>query len=117
MSNDTFTSEQITRQTETWDHIANILTTATAIASDDCHRIYILLDDEQTAMMHGYAHLITTAEQNPTEMLHTIQGWFDASYCGLRFITSVATTPDPIDGFTHLIPQFDDAFTLPDEEE
>lgn len=117
MTDDIYTPEQITRQAEIWSDIAHVLTTADAIASDDCHRIYILLDDEQVTMMQGYALLITRDDQTPSEMLITVQTWFDRSVCGLRFIDSVKTAADPIDGFTHLVTQFDEAFTTSSDED
>ena len=97
-----------------WDLIENYLQTAKGIAWDTCHKIYILMDDEQVAEMraNGYGDdqdpdsLIT--DQTPEQMFDTLQGWWDES-CDLRFIDAVASVPegaDPNEGFTTLINQF-----------
>lgn len=89
------------------------LATAKAIAWDTCHKIYVLMDDEQVALMREYGYgdgnapdsLITSEEMTPKKMSATITKWFDSS-CMLRFISAVRTTPsDPNEGFTEIIPQ------------
>lgn len=105
-----YTPEQITRQAEIWSDIAHVLESAHAIASDECHRIYIVLDDEQVKSHQDYSLLITRDEQTPSEMLNTVQTWFDSS-CELRFIESVKTTADGKDEFTQLITQGNESFS------
>ena len=89
------------------------LATAKAIAWDTCHKIYVLMDDEQVAIMREYGYgdendpdsLITSAQMTPKQMSATITKWFDSS-CVLRFISAVRTNPsDPNEGFTSIIQQ------------
>lgn len=78
------------------------LETAKGIAWDTCHKIYILMDDNQMELMtkYGYDPLIHADTTTPSEMLATIKKWY-ADSCGLRFVDKVATP----DNFTSLIPQ------------
>ena len=83
---------------------------AKAIAWDTCHKIYVLMDDEQVNVMRGYGYdpLITKEEMTTDEMVKTLEDWFDAS-CGLRFISAVTTNPkNPNAGFESLIDQGED---------
>lgn len=87
---------------------------AKAIAWDECHKIYVLMDDEQVALMrdYGYDTLITSDEMTPSEMTAKVMGWFDNS-CELRFISAVRTDyDDPNDGFTTIIDQFEIDFEI-----
>jgi hypothetical protein len=80
---------------------------AKAIAWDTCHKIYVLMDDEQVELMREYQYdpLITNVEATPEEMLATLEEWFEDS-CGLRFIQAVSTNhKNPNDGFEQLIEQ------------
>lgn len=82
---------------------------AKAIAFDTCHKIYILMDNEQVELMRGYGYdpLITAEQTTPDEMLATLQEWYEDS-CGLRFIEAVKTNhEDPNAGFETLIGQGD----------
>ena len=86
------------------------VTEAKAIAFDTCHKIYLLMDNEQVDVMRGYGYdpLITNAEATPTQMLAILKEWFDNS-CGLRFIEAVSTNHEnPNNGFETLIGQGDD---------
>jgi hypothetical protein len=83
---------------------------AKAIAWDTCHKIYLLMDDEQVELMRGFGYdpLITKEQSTPEEMFATLQEWYEDS-CGLRFIQAVTTNPvDPNMGFESLIDQFED---------
>lgn len=94
----------------TFDLVKERVVDAKAIAWDTCHKIYLLMDDEQVELMRGYGYdpLITSDQMSPEEMFETLQNWFDDS-CGLRFIQAVTTHPvDPNEGFETLIGQFDD---------
>jgi len=80
---------------------------AKAIAWDTCHKIYVLMDDEQVELMREYQYdpLITNVEATPEEMLATLEEWFEDS-CGLKFIQAVSTNHEnPNDGFEQLIEQ------------
>ena len=83
---------------------------AKGIAFDTCHKIYILMDDEQMALMktYGYDPLISADESDPEEMANKVVEWYEES-CGLRFINAVHTNPEnPNDGFIQVVPQFAD---------
>ena len=80
---------------------------AKAIAWDTCHKIYVLMDDEQVVAMRGYGYdtLITNEEATPAQMLATLKKWFDDS-CFLRFIDAVTTNhKNQNEGFETLIGQ------------
>ena len=82
---------------------------AKGIAWDTCHKIYVLMDDEQMALMreYGYDPLITSDEMTPEQMSRQVADWFDQS-CGLRFIQAVNTNPDdPNEGFIDIVGQFE----------
>ena len=96
---------------------------AKAIAFDTCHKIYLLMDDEQVELMrtYGYDPLVTSAEADPDLMLEMLKDWYESS-CNLRFIDAVSTHPtDPNLGFETLIGQGDnfqdDEEDLEEEEE
>lgn len=106
----------------TWEAVALAAGSAKSIAFDGCHKIYVLMDDEQTQLMTGYGYrengtsgasrLYTSAEMTPEQMLAQLHEWYDES-CGLRFINAVRTVRgDENKGFTALIAQGED-----DEEE
>ena len=87
--------------------VAERVQDAKAIAFDNCHKIYLLMDDTQVAVMndYGYDPLITNAEATPEQMLELLKEWFEGS-CGLRFIQAVTTYPkNPNLGFENLIAQ------------
>jgi hypothetical protein len=89
-----------------YDRIKN----AKAIAWDTCHKIYIVMDDEQVELMRGYGYdpLITTDEMSADEMFLLVEDWYDDS-CSLRFIQAVSTNHiNPNAGFEALVDQFED---------
>lgn len=101
----------------TWEDVEAAIPQAKSIAYDGCHKIYLLMDDTQTALMiavgyqdndtEGGARLFTLDEISPEIALAQLHTWFDNS-CGLKFISSVKTVEgDPNEGFTHLISQFE----------
>jgi hypothetical protein len=80
---------------------------AKGIAFDTCHKIYVLMDDQQMEEMesYGYDPLIPSSAMTPDQMKETLRQWWLSS-CGLRFIQAVRTnTADPNAGFVDLIPQ------------
>jgi len=92
-----------------FDLVEERVSEAKAIAWDTCHKIYLLMDDEQVELMRGYGYepLITADEMTPAEMLETLKDWYEGS-CFLRFIDAVSTNhEDPNAGFETLIGQFD----------
>lgn len=91
------------------EHLAD----ARAIAWDTCHKIYVLMDDEEVALMRGYGYgdandpdsLITYDQMSPKKMSATISRWF-AESCELRFISAVRTNNEnPNAGFVQIVPQ------------
>jgi len=90
-----------------WSGVEDALKDAKGIAFDTCHKIYVLLDDEQMALMkeYGYDPLISSEEMNPEQMLEVVRQWYSMS-CMLRFVSAVRTNhDDPNAGFVDLIPQ------------
>ena len=93
-----------------FDKVEEVIGEARGIAWDTCHKIYVLMDDEQMALMktYGYDPLISADEMSADEMLATVKDWFEQS-CGLRFVDSVRTNhDDPNLGFVTLIGQFEE---------
>jgi hypothetical protein len=97
-----------------WAKVEVAVQMAKGIAFDECHKIYVLLDDAQMDQMKGYGYdpLLSADDLTPKEMLETLRKWYHDS-CGLRFINAVRTVDgDPNEGFIDLIPQgtdYDDA--------
>ena len=96
---------------------------AKAIAWDTCHKIYVLMDDQQVEKMRGYGYgdendpdsLITKDQMTSQQMLDTVKKWYEDS-CSLRFVSAVETVEegkDPNEGFTSLIEQFADEIKNP----
>ena len=96
--------------TAAWGRVRDELADAKGIAWDGCHKIYVLMDDEQMERMasFGYDPLLPVPEGTASEALDVLCGWYEDS-CGLRFINSIRTvTGDANDGYTNLIAQFED---------
>ena len=93
-----------------WGKVEVAVEMAKGIAFDTCHKIYVLMDDEQMAQMKqwGYDPLLSSDELTPSEMLKTIRKWY-ADSCGLKFVQAVRTNhDDPNEGFISLIGQGED---------
>lgn len=92
-----------------WDRVKAALEDAKGICWDGCHKIYVLLDDEQVAVSKGYGYdVLSVAELGVDAALATLQQWY-ADSCGLRFVESVKTVDgDPNEGYVNLIAQFAD---------
>jgi hypothetical protein len=99
-----------------FDEVEIAINYAKGIAWDTCHKIYLLMDNEQVEKMRGYGYgdendpdsLITREQMTADEMLETVKKWYDDS-CSLRFVQSVETNlEDPNEGFISLIGQFED---------
>jgi hypothetical protein len=96
---------------------------AKGIAFDGCHKIYVLMDDEQMALMKEYGYgednpnfLVSSSQLDPAEMATVAMNWFKDS-CGLRFIQGVRTDEDPNKGFFDIIAQFEGNEDDDDEDE
>jgi hypothetical protein len=102
-----------------WNKVADAVGDAKGIAWDNCHKIYVLMDDEQMAQMKEYEYdpLISADTMSLDEMLETLRDWYEKS-CGLRFIEAVTTHPsDPNLGFVTLVGQGEDQCDSCGEEE
>ena len=97
---------------------------AKGIAFDTCHKIYVLMDDEQVALMRSYGYgdddpnAIATSDQlTPEEMATVLAIWFDKS-CSLKFITAVSSDKNfGDDGWQNIISQFEGNEDDEDEDE
>jgi hypothetical protein len=95
---------------------------AKGIAYDGCHKIYVLMDDEQMELMGEYGYgedgsfLVSSDQLDPAEMATVAMTWFKDS-CGLRFIQGVITDEDPNKGFFDIIAQFESNEGNWDEDE
>lgn len=90
-----------------WTLVYEKMEDAKGIAFDTCHKIYVLMDDEQIAKMREYEYdpLYTKAEMSAGEMYETVKHWY-AESCGLKFVEAVSTVDgDPNEGFETLIEQ------------
>ena len=92
-----------------WNNVEEYVEKCSGIAFDTCHKIYVLMDDEQMVKMKEYEYdpLISKDEMSAGEMFETIKHWY-AESCMLRFVEAVSTTPagvDPNEGFESLIEQ------------
>ena len=105
------------------------------LAFDGCHKIYVLLDEEQVQQSRewGYGEdgsmLIVVKDDSFAtwqDSMRILRDWYDQS-CGLRFIDSVSTVAhNPNAGYTVLIGQgelddddddFFDEYDFYDEED
>jgi len=90
-----------------WDKVEEWLPDAKAITWDTCHKIYVLMDDEQIEIMRDYQYdpILLVEDLGVKEAFQTLIRWFHQS-CGLRFINAIETNhEDPNAGFTSLIAQ------------
>ena len=88
-----------------WDTVQD----CKAITWDTCHKIYVLMDDEQVEKMIGYGYdpIIYAEDTDTEELMARLEDWY-ANSCGLRFISAVRTASDPNEGFTDLVAQGED---------
>jgi hypothetical protein len=94
-----------------FDKVETALETAKGIAFDTCHKIYVLMDEDQVELMRKYEYdeIRSIADISKESMLELLKDWY-ASSCSLRFIQSIRTTsPDDEDsGYDNLISQFEE---------
>ncbi len=87
---------------------------AKGIAWDTCHKIYVLMDDEQVALMREYGYgeddpnaLATSDQLDPAEMATVVMSWYKQA-CGLKFINAVYSDKTiGNEGFVDIIAQFE----------
>ena len=93
------------------DKVDEYTSEAKGIAFDTCHKIYILMDNEQVDLMREYGYgdsndpdsLLTSYQLTPREMTNKVVEWFHGS-CGLRFINAVYSDER---GFVDVVSQFE----------
>jgi DNA primase large subunit len=94
-----------------FDKVEAALETAKGIAFDTCHKIYVLMDEDQVELMRKYEYdkVHSIVDISKESMLELLKDWY-ASSCSLRFIQSIRTTsPDDEDsGYDNLISQFEE---------
>ena len=100
-----------------WGAVEEAAQTAKAISFDGCHKIYMLMDNEQVDESRGYGYgedgSFLLIGLGPDQMVAQIKEWY-ADSCGLRFVNTVHTNhADPNAGYASPIPQCYD----PDLEE
>ena len=85
--------------------LEDVINECHSITWDECHKVYILMDAEQTEKVKGYGYelVIEMSQSNPYTMLAHIQDWYDSS-CSLKFI-DVVYTEDGNDEFYPLVAQ------------
>jgi hypothetical protein len=93
---------------------------AKGIAWDTCHKIYVLMDDNQVALMREYGYgeddpnsLATVDQLSPAEMATVIMSWYEQA-CGLKFINAVYSDAR---GFVDIVAQFEGNGYDEDEDE
>ena len=62
---------------------------AVAVCWDDCHKIYIVQDEESASEMKNLGYILTRGTGH--EMAKVAQGWY-RSACPLRFVASVSSS-------------------------
>lgn len=91
---------------QAFTEIEAVIDNVDAIAWDTCHKIYLSMNPEQTALFeeYGYApYIIRPVDVEPGQLMAILRSWFEDS-CGLRFIESC--DGDPLDTQWHkFIPQ------------
>jgi hypothetical protein len=99
----------MTIMSEYWQDVEECLSDAQLIAWDECHKIYVAMDDENADWFldpdSGYLCVMGTH----SGMLEQLREWWEES-CALRFIQAVSvadkTTPLPWgSSYETLIPQ------------
>jgi len=76
-----------------------------AITWDTCHKIYVVVDDEQVEQFKSFGYDPIIPITDVEEAFNTLHEWYRES-CGLRFISAVHTDEDnPNAGFSSIVPQ------------
>lgn len=105
-------------ETQYVDRIRSFAELADSIACSG-HKIYMLLDKEQTEEMRGlgFYEIHTSEEMDSEQMATTVARWFDAAD-SLRFVNAVMSTPghEP-EKYANVIAQFEIEFEGDEEED
>lgn len=78
-----------------------------AVAWDTCHKIYIVMDEEEVKKMeeYGYTAMLLSEFFSPDIMYRAVMEWYKKS-CALKFINAVGSP----DIFETLVGQFDESY-------
>lgn len=105
-----------------WDKVREACQTAVSVSFDGCHKIYLSMDKPQHDYMVelGYEPVLivddpqaTPVDDNEVDRADAylyVRDLYSLS-CSLRFVEAVRTVNGDVmcnDGFTSLVPQFDD---------
>lgn len=85
--------------------LTELLSQADSVAWEGCHKIYILMDSNQTNKMKEYGYKYVVSD-TATAMENVVGEWYDDS-CSLRFIDAVFTNDDETDKFITVVGQFE----------
>jgi len=86
-----------------WVEVDEATQDALAITWDECHKIYLVMDQGQIRDFIEYGYELTTG--HPSDLQKKLRDWYDDS-CDLRFISAVSTNKDdPNLGFVQCIEQ------------
>lgn len=94
-----------------WDAVEEAAQTASAIAFDGCHKIYLAMDADEAASFAdmGYGSdgdgsvMIYATHASPSELMTYLRNWYEDS-CFLKFVNAVKS-PGNNEDFAQLIPQ------------
>lgn len=89
-----------------FDLVKERVNDAKAIAWDNCHKIYVLMDMKQVINFSDYDTLVTKDDATPEQMFALLKEWYDDS-CSLKFIEAVSTNKEN-EQFETLIGQFEE---------
>lgn len=88
---------------KTMPKVSEIVKEARLVAYDDCHKIYLAMDDDQAKWFKK--HYPNVVSGTPDEMLDALGRWWKEA-CPSRFITAVYTR-DTKDDFVEVVAQGD----------
>jgi hypothetical protein len=91
---------------EGWEAVEEYVQDAVLIAFDECHKIYLAMDEQEAQFFRENYQPAVVEGASPEAMLETLREWWDES-CSLRFVSAVwSNESDPNAGFVSLISQF-----------
>jgi len=91
--------------------VKKYLDKAVAITWDECHKIYIIMDDETAAYLASREHKLITEETHPKFLWdQLLDTWYKQSYIkcglGLEFVDAISSSDGvPASNFKSVIPQ------------
>lgn len=99
---------------DTYWKVREYVSEAKGIAWDTCHKIYILMDDDQVNLMreYGYSDLLTADMHGVPELTTIAMTWYKEA-CKLKFISAVYSDEK---GFVDVVSQFESDEDEDDED-